>query len=408
MSNPDDHFHYGCFPRPRNSPAPGGNNPNNNRHGGRRGLFGMGHGGRTVLPPLFRSSRSPAPEMSFPANQYAHQEATQGRNEYDVHAYGQTSQWPLNTGQNNLQATAYHTDPRYPAQHNTYPAPFPSRPGASMAIDPHDPRSLPPAGGSHQSHYYPGAGPEHAMASASTMRSPTGNYPPGFSSFENPASASYYGAPDPRNLPPAVPPMSYNPSQGAAMGRRSSMSVDRTVHSRASVHGQVPYARVPPQAPSYEEPEPMIKKKRKRADAEQLKVLNDTYNRTAFPSTEERVELAKKLGMSARSVQIWFQNKRQAMRNSQRQAAASAPRPPSSHPYSDSALAGAVPTPGYPGQSSSRPVSSAMGPVPGPAPYPAYAGHVSPSHGYDTPSPSSRGRSRDAERMPRRSTSRPR
>lgn len=40
-------------------------------------------------------------------------------------------------------------------------------------------------------------------------------------------------------------------------------------------------------------------------DAEQLKVLNDTYNRTAFPSTEERIELAKKLGMSARSVQIW-------------------------------------------------------------------------------------------------------
>ena len=40
-------------------------------------------------------------------------------------------------------------------------------------------------------------------------------------------------------------------------------------------------------------------------DAEQLKVLNETYNRTAFPSTEERIELARKLGMSARSVQIW-------------------------------------------------------------------------------------------------------
>jgi hypothetical protein len=40
-------------------------------------------------------------------------------------------------------------------------------------------------------------------------------------------------------------------------------------------------------------------------DAEQLKVLNETYSRTAFPTTEERNELAKKLGMSARSVQIW-------------------------------------------------------------------------------------------------------
>jgi homeobox protein YOX1/YHP1 len=52
--------------------------------------------------------------------------------------------------------------------------------------------------------------------------------------------------------------------------------------------------------------QPAIKKKRKRADAAQLKVLNETYARTAFPSTEERAELAKKLDMSARSVQIWL------------------------------------------------------------------------------------------------------
>jgi len=51
--------------------------------------------------------------------------------------------------------------------------------------------------------------------------------------------------------------------------------------------------------------EPTIKKKRKCANAAQLKVLNETYNRTAFPSTEERHALAKALGMSARSVQIW-------------------------------------------------------------------------------------------------------
>jgi homeobox protein YOX1/YHP1 len=55
-----------------------------------------------------------------------------------------------------------------------------------------------------------------------------------------------------------------------------------------------------------ESAEPTIKKKRKRADARQLEVLNATYARTAFPSTEERAELAKKLDMSARSVQIWL------------------------------------------------------------------------------------------------------
>jgi homeobox protein YOX1/YHP1 len=59
-------------------------------------------------------------------------------------------------------------------------------------------------------------------------------------------------------------------------------------------------------APMMDNEQPAIKKKRKRADAAQLKVLNETYARTAFPSTEERAELAKKLDMSARSVQIWL------------------------------------------------------------------------------------------------------
>lgn len=49
-----------------------------------------------------------------------------------------------------------------------------------------------------------------------------------------------------------------------------------------------------------------VKKKRKRADAAQLKVLNETYQRTAFPSTEERQALAVELDMPPRSVQIWF------------------------------------------------------------------------------------------------------
>lgn len=88
------------------------------------------------------------------------------------------------------------------------------------------------------------------------------------------------------------------------------------VHTRTDGRAGSPYARSSPNmpAPTYApQPAPsiqpaeetVIKKKRKRADAAQLKVLNDTYNRTAFPSTEERGELAKKLDMSARSVQIW-------------------------------------------------------------------------------------------------------
>ena len=81
---------------------------------------------------------------------------------------------------------------------------------------------------------------------------------------------------------------------------------------------------------------PTIKKTRKRADARQLEVLNSVYDRTAFPSTEERAAIAKELDMSARVVckfgwlmpfvyslfiisyaighYLSFQNKRQSMR----------------------------------------------------------------------------------------------
>ena len=92
---------------------------------------------------------------------------------------------------------------------------------------------------------------------------------------------------------------------------------ERTAGSRANwKESQHPYARYSgtPQSLGYgseasgivtpaEEP---VKKKRKRADAAQLKVLNETYQRTAFPSTEERLDLARKLDMPPRSVQIWF------------------------------------------------------------------------------------------------------
>ena len=62
---------------------------------------------------------------------------------------------------------------------------------------------------------------------------------------------------------------------------------------------------MPHDVPS-ETAEPTIKKKRKRADARQLEALNEMYARTAFPSADERQQLARDLDMSARSVQIWL------------------------------------------------------------------------------------------------------
>ncbi|KAI8388341.1 Homeodomain-like protein [Radiomyces spectabilis] len=61
-----------------------------------------------------------------------------------------------------------------------------------------------------------------------------------------------------------------------------------------------------------------VKPKRRRASAKQLEVLNRVFERTFFPSTQMRIELGKQLGMSPRTVQIWFQNRRQALRTRQR------------------------------------------------------------------------------------------
>lgn len=52
------------------------------------------------------------------------------------------------------------------------------------------------------------------------------------------------------------------------------------------------------------------KPKRKRANDWQLQVLNKVFDQVAFPTANVRKELAQLLGMTPRSVQIWFQNRR--------------------------------------------------------------------------------------------------
>ncbi|KAI8098140.1 uncharacterized protein B0P05DRAFT_520586 [Gilbertella persicaria] len=79
-----------------------------------------------------------------------------------------------------------------------------------------------------------------------------------------------------------------------------------------------------------------VKAKRKRASPTQLLVLNRIFSQTYFPSTEIRIELGKQLGMSPRTVQIWFQNKRQALRSRGRHVPEPSPYylPPISPPRS--------------------------------------------------------------------------
>lgn len=60
--------------------------------------------------------------------------------------------------------------------------------------------------------------------------------------------------------------------------------------------------------------EATVKPKRRRASADQLAILNGVYAQTAFPSTEWRMELATRLGMSPRQVQIWWAHSQEHQR----------------------------------------------------------------------------------------------
>ncbi|KLO14598.1 homeobox-domain-containing protein [Schizopora paradoxa] len=169
------------------------------------------------------------------------------------------------------------------------------------------------------------------------MHSPISSYPMqpdeyGYSSSYPPYPTHGSGY-DPRHLPH---PHLHLPSDlhSHRLGHANEWGVHQ---GRTDSHLVSPYARGPRDALDHspQEPSPVdfpiVKKKRKRADAAQLKILNEVYNRTAFPTTEERMDLAKKLDMSARSVQIWFQNKRQASR--QNRNSANTMPPMMHHPY---------------------------------------------------------------------------
>ncbi|KAJ6594155.1 hypothetical protein B0H19DRAFT_1246855 [Mycena capillaripes] len=207
-------------------------------------------------------------------------------------------------------AFPYYEDSRY--SQPAYPAVYTQRsatvaPGHQSELRKLPPLSTTPAPGrderwasSYQTPAFNGA--------PNNIRSPTASYPASYTTGYPPTNAYGYHPNDPRYASGLSPQLMANdPRSGSPYGRSS---------GHAS-HGSPP---TPPPVSPISSDEPAVKKKRKRADAAQLRVLNETYARTAFPSTEERLALAKALDMSPRSVQIWFQNKRQSMRQTNRQS----------------------------------------------------------------------------------------
>ncbi|KAI5185095.1 hypothetical protein NEHOM01_0600 [Nematocida homosporus] len=72
---------------------------------------------------------------------------------------------------------------------------------------------------------------------------------------------------------------------------------------------------------------PFHVKPRKRTSKEQLEVLEKTFATNIKPDAALRKALADKLGMTPRSVQVWFQNKRAKVKN-ERQASPKDLSPP--------------------------------------------------------------------------------
>ena len=162
-------------------------------------------------------------------------------------------------------------------------------------------------------------GPPHYPSHANLPISPTSRDPHSPHSVY-PLASSFLHYQSPANF---AHPAEHSSSRGTARTvtaaitqHQESMRMNRASLDRTTSSPQGPTqppnacfpsapSPVPHDVPS-ETAEPTIKKKRKRADARQLEALNGMYARTAFPSADERQQLARDLDMSARSVQIWL------------------------------------------------------------------------------------------------------
>lgn len=59
---------------------------------------------------------------------------------------------------------------------------------------------------------------------------------------------------------------------------------------------------------------PLARRKRRRTSPNELSILNQEFDIGSTPNKPRRIEIAKRVSMTEKAVQIWFQNKRQSLR----------------------------------------------------------------------------------------------
>lgn len=82
-----------------------------------------------------------------------------------------------------------------------------------------------------------------------------------------------------------------------------------------------------------EPPPPKKKRTRTLTTPHQSAVLHALLAQSRFPTTAMREEVGRSIGLSARKVQIWFQNQRQKARRPRGQSTTTVPRPPQYGPF---------------------------------------------------------------------------
>lgn len=72
-------------------------------------------------------------------------------------------------------------------------------------------------------------------------------------------------------------------------------------------------ATYPSQEPSIDNAS-LARRKRRRTSPHELAILNQEFQAGSTPNKTRRIEIAKKVSMTEKAIQIWFQNKRQSLR----------------------------------------------------------------------------------------------
>ncbi|KZT52108.1 hypothetical protein CALCODRAFT_102920 [Calocera cornea HHB12733] len=222
----------------------------------------------------------------------------------------------------------------------SYPAPPRSSGSSHPSNSPHNTNRSPPSRGGNQYAESPHTPANYQLPSPGmeTASSGNDNSP---SRLPNAIGGRLFTSrtlPNPLPGGPGGPPSDSGHPSAASTGGHSSVSLSPD-YERHSSSGDDLYSSgmssaqyrdtlLPDVVEAYGQDAGELKARRHRTTPRQFQMLTQVYNRTAFPSTQERLQLAERLLMQPRQVQIWFQNRRQQEKNRVNRGV---PNPPMMH-----------------------------------------------------------------------------